>query len=134
MSTVYNSKLIDIIVNGRFLTGFRDGDVYNYTDGEDRYIPYLGSDGTTDYSEKPTNEATITVGLKHTSPSISFLDRLYNNKTAISLTVIDSNPSGKQRISGENGVIMRRPDSARGKAISEREYVFLLPDHKVQEI
>ena len=129
----YNSKRVQVIVNGRFLTGFRDGDIYSYEESEDRFTEYEGSDGVVDYSERPGNNCQITVGLKHNSPSLSYLDGLYTARTAISLTVRDTNSTGTQTISGENGRIMRRPNSSRGKEISEREIVFLLPDHKVTE-
>ena len=130
----YNSKNIQVIVNGVFLTGFRDGDVYSYEESDDRFTMYEGSDGTVDFSERPTNGAQITIGFKHNSSSLSYLEQLYSERTAISITVRDSNTDGRQVISGENGVIMRRPNSSRGKEISERELVVMLPDHKVTEI
>ena len=129
----YNSKNVQVIINDRFMTGFRDGDIYSYEESDDRFTMYEGSDGTVDFSERPTNGAQITIGFKHNSPSLSFLEGLYNNRTLISITIKDSNEDGIQTISGNNGVIMRRPNSSRGKEISERELVVMLPDHKVTE-
>ena len=131
MST-YNSKLVTITVNGRFMTGFRDGDIYSYDEGDDRAIEYKGSDGTVDYSIKPTNECMITIGFKQSSPSLRYLHGLYDNQTPLSVTVMDSNPNG-EKISGENGVFQKRPVTTRSKEISEQEIVIMLPDHKYEK-
>ena len=126
----YNGKKITVVVNGTFLTGFRDGDVYNYEEGEDRFTRYEGVDGVIDYSERAGNPCTLTIGLKNNSPSNAYLDELYQNRTEINITIKDVNEGGKT-ISASNAVIMKRPDEAKGKEIGENEWTFDCPDHSV---
>jgi len=126
----YNGKKITVVVNGRFLTGFRDGDVYSYEEGADRYTRYEGVDGKIDYSERAGNPCALTIGLKNNSPSNSYLDRLYQNREKIDITIKDANQNGKT-ISATDAVIMKRPDEAKGKEIGEDEWVFDCPDHSV---
>jgi len=126
----YNGDKITIIVNGTFLTGIADGDVYNYEEGEDRFTRYEGTDGEIDYSERAGNPCIISVNLKNNSPSNKFLDNLYQNREELDITVKDANENGKT-ISGTDAVIMSRPDEAKGKEIGENEWVFDVPDHSV---
>jgi len=132
-TNVYDPKKVQIIVNGVYLTGFRDGNIYNYERVDDAFTVYKGSLGEIDYSKDPANMCNVTIGLKHTSPSNSYLEGLLQSETHISLTVIDGNNIGKQTISGENGIIIKRPDSNRAKEVSEREWVFSFPNHKFLE-
>lgn len=126
----YNGKKITIIVNGVFLTGFRDGDAYAYEEGDDRFTRYEGVDGSVDYSERAGNPCTITVGLKNNSPSNKYLDGLYQDREEVDITVKDNNEGGKT-ISGANAVIMKRPDESKGKEIGELEWQFDCPEHSV---
>ena len=126
----YNASKIKIIVNGVFLTGFRDGDIYSYEEGEDRFTRYEGVDGAIDYSERAGNPCTITIGLKNNSPSNKILDDLYQNREELDITIKDDNDSGKT-ISATDAVIMRRPDESKAKEIGENEWVFDCPEHSV---
>jgi len=131
MADVYSDKKVQIIVNGVFLTGFRDGDIYSYTEPEDRYTPYVGAKGEVSYSERSSNQAQVTVGLKNTSPSVAYLNGLYESREDIDMTIKDTNENG-MNFSAEGGVIMKRPDTSRGKETGEVEFTFDFPDHKVQ--
>lgn len=128
----YDPKKVSMVVNGAFLTGFGDGDIYQYEKEEDDITPYKGSDGECEYAENPDSSCMITITLKHTSPSNSYLTGLAQNKTKVSLTLKDSNSPG-QTISGEDGRIVKIPNSARGKEIGTREWQIHLPKHKVTE-
>jgi len=126
----YNGNKVIIVVNGVFLTGIRDGDAYSYEEGADRFTRYEGIDGEVAYSERAGNPCTITVGLKNNSPSNSYLDRLYQSREELNITIKDSNDNGKT-ISGTDAVIMKRPDESKGKEIGENEWVFDCPEHSV---
>lgn len=126
----YKGKLVTVIVNGTFLTGIADGDVYSYEEGEDRFTRYEGTDGEIDYSERAGNPCGLTVRLKNTSPSNKYLDELYQNREILDITIKDANENGKT-ISGSDAVIMKRPDESKGKEIGEMEWVFDCPDHSV---
>lgn len=130
MSKPYSSKNITIIVNGQYIVELRDGNAYNYSEDEDRYSRYTGVDGSTTHSERPGNACMITVGTRDNSISNKYLNDLYESRASIDMTVIDNNENGKT-ITGNNGVIMRRPDEGKGKEIGEMEWVFDFKDHKV---
>ena len=129
----YNSRNVRVTLNGTRITGFRDGDIYAYSVDEDARTYYKGADGRVDFSEKPTNECTITIGLKHNSPSRSYIENLDDLGTELDMVVRDNNDNG-QVISANGGVLMRRPDETRGKAISEVEYVFMFADHSKRQL
>jgi len=126
----YNASNIKVIVNGTFLTGFRDGDIYAYEEGADRFTRYEGADGSIDYTERAGNPCTLTIGLKNNSPSNKILDALYQGREELDVTIKDSNENGKT-ISATNAVIMRRPDESKSKEIGESEWIFDCPDHSV---
>lgn len=130
----YNPKKIQIIINGRYITGFADDDVYNYEETDDRFTPYEGADGEIEYSERASNGAIITINLKHTSPSIRYIEGLYADREDIDVTIKDFNDDGGEEISGTDGVIMRRPDSSRGPEISSKEIQIHVPKHKVRAL
>ena len=129
---MYDPKKKTVVINGVFLTGFGDGDFLQYSKEEDDYTPYKGSQGEVDYSENPDESCMMTVTLKNTSPSNSYLTGLSQAKTPISFSSTDSNDHG-QSVSGEDGVILKIPDNANGKEIGSREWVFHLPKHQVKE-
>lgn len=126
----YNGNKITIIVNGVFLTGQRDGNAYDYAEGNDRFTRYEGVDGTVDYSERAGNPCSLTLGLKDNSPSNKYLDELYQNRTPIDITIKDDNENGKT-ISASDAVIMKRPDEGKGKEIGEVEWAIDCPNHTI---
>jgi len=126
----YSGKKLTVIVNGVYLTGFRDGDAYKYEEGADRFTRYEGVDGKVDYSERAGNPCSLLAGLKNTSPSNAYLDGLYQNRTELNVTIVDFNDGGKT-ISASDAVIMKRPDESKGKEIGEMEWTFDCPDHSV---
>ncbi|MFT9493419.1 phage structural protein [Anaerosolibacter sp.] len=126
----YSSKKVQVIVNGTFITGFRDGDKFSYSEPEDRYTPYTGADGETEYAENASNRSQVVLGLKNTSPSIAYLNSLYESRAEIDMTIKDTNTNG-MNFSGTGGVIVKRPDMAKGKEVGEVEFTLDFPDHKV---
>lgn len=129
----YDPKKVTVIINGKVMTGFRDGDIYVYEELDDRFTPYEGADGEVDYSKRPSNAAQITIGFKQGSESLKYIHQLINDEDPIRILVLNNNENG-EKITGENGVILRRPNSNSGKEISEREVVIHLPDHEYEAL
>jgi len=126
----YSGKKLTVIINGVYLTGFRDGDAYSYEEGADRFTRFEGVKGEVDYSERAGNPCSLKAFLKNTSPSNAYLERLYQNRTQLNVTFIDFNDGGKT-ISASDAVIMKRPDESKGKEIGELEWAFDCPEHSV---
>ena len=128
----YDPKKVTIVVNGTFITGKADGDFFQYSKEEDDITPYKGADGEVEYAENPDESAMITITLKDTSPSNSYMSGLAQAKTPISLSVTDSNEHGLS-VSGEEGRIVKTPDASKSKEIGTREWVIHLPKHQTTE-
>ncbi len=128
----YSAKKVSVIINGIYMTDFRDGNIYDYEETQDKFVEYKGVDGKIDYSKNLGTPCQITLGFKHTSPSLKVLNKFYERDIPLDVTIKDSNSEGGKTISGNKGIMMRRPNDSRGKEFSENEVVIMLPNHSVK--
>lgn len=127
----YDVKKITVVIDGRYLTGFSSDNKVSAEKAEDSQIEYIGVDGEVDFSNNANNAGTVTVTLKSTSPSISYLNRLANARKKFPVSVIDLNDNGVNATGTE--AFVRKPvlpDKA--KEISDVEYELFVGDLTIQ--
>lgn len=127
----YDIKKVSVIVDGRHLTGFSEDTKVSAEREEEGILAYVGVDGDVDHSINSNNSGEITVPLKGTSPSVSYLNRLANTKKLVPVTVIDLNENGINASATEAFVAMPMYPE-KGVEISEVEFALKTGDLTIE--
>jgi hypothetical protein len=127
----YDVKKITTVVDGQYLTGYSSDSKVKAEKEEDSLIEYIGVDGDVDFSKNANNSGVITITLKSTSPSISYLNRLSNARKVFPISVIDLNENGVNA-TGTDAFVRKPvlPDNA--KEISDVEYEIFVGDLTIE--
>ncbi len=131
MAEVYNPKNVNTVVDGVILTGYQDGTMVQCARSNDKFSMDVGSQGDVTFIENADDTGQITVTLKHTSPSASYLMSKAKSKEPFPVQVIDSN-TGNFKSGGSEALIQKSPDSERGNEVSSLEFVFLVADYDTE--
>ena len=73
--TTYDPQKVNVIVDGRVITGFASDGVVTLTRNSDSVTPAVGAKGDVAYSENADETGTVAITLMSTSASLSYLDR-----------------------------------------------------------
>ena len=126
---VYNSKNVNVIVDGMIVTGFSSDSVVNCARNEDRAVPYYGVKGEFASSTNNNTSGTITLTLQQNSPFNAILQRYSNESKVFPMSVIDSNSEGGFIAGGNNCQVLSEPDNERGAEIGERDWNIFVYDY-----
>jgi hypothetical protein len=125
----YDPKEARVLVNGIDLTGYSDGDKIKIEPvTKEAFKSHAGVDGDTSFAAVHDNRHTITVTLKHGSPSNKYLDGLLKSKINVAVAVIN-NSEGKYIGGGSYGRISERPGVTFGAETGKREWKILVADY-----
>ena len=124
---IFDPKKVNVIVDGRFLTGFSEGSIVSAEMVEDRQTPHIGVMGDVDFSLNANNAGTLTITLKSTSPSIGFLNALANQKKVFAVSVVNLNENGVSA-DGTQAILMNPVMPDQGKEVSEAEFEIYVGD------
>lgn len=125
----YDPKDVNVIVDGKFLTGFADGTFVNCEKEEDSYNTYVGAQGEVVRSKNAHPVGTITVTLEHTSPSNDVLNRLANSGRVFPARMVDRG-SRQVTIGGSECWIQKPADEDRGDETTEVEWTIIVADYE----
>lgn len=128
MAKTYNPKNVKVVVDGTILTGFADGTFVQCTKNTETNTMHVGAQGEVDFVQSADDTGQITVTLKHTSPSNTYLMKKARAKDPFAVSVVDRN-DGKMTAGGTQCKIQKQPDTERGDDISSMEWVFLVADY-----
>ena len=129
----YDVKNVNLIVAGQVITGFAEGSVIQAEKLEDNFTEHVGVKGEVTLAETNNNTGEITVVLKNTSPSVSFLNSLANRRgenAIVDVSVVDLNNNGTQ-ISGSQARVRKPADAEYSNEETEREFVIFVGDYTV---
>ena len=121
----YDPEKVKVNINGVPILGFAEGTFVEVetNGGDDKWSHYVGADGdvTTEKNVDPTG--TLTVTLKHDSPSAITLENLAKQGARVSGLVKDLNlDPGVKGAKGTGGYV-EPSTQQRGEEVSEIEYV-----------
>ena len=128
MTKVYNFKNNQVIVNGAIITGYADGDAIKAERNEDKFSQFVGADGDVTYNETNNDTGLITLMLKPSSSSLSYLKSLYKSKKLFNVLIQDT--ANNVRVTGEDCMIQRWPSFSRGEEASGVEVTILCAYYK----
>lgn len=125
----YDPNDVNVIVDGRYLTGFASGTFVSVEKDEDKYSAYVGAQGEVVRAETANNMGKIVVTLEHTSPSNTFLSGLAKRREPFAAHMIDRG-SREMTVGGSQCWILKDADEDRGSEPSEVEWTIVVADYE----
>ena len=126
----YNPKKINVIANGRYITGYADGTFITAERNEDSRVPNTGAHGDVVVTESADRTGTVTVTLNQTSPSIRELRQLAKNGTVFPVQIVDANTQ-TVRAGGTQATILRTPGLEYGDEVGSVEIPIFVADFDI---
>lgn len=124
----YDPKDVNVIVNGRVITGLAEGTFVTAEKTENNFTEYVGAQGEVTLAESANETGEITITLEGTSPSVSYLNNLANRKgqnAVIPVSVVDLN-NGKTTVGGTECRIRKPSNYEAGNEVTEREFTIFV--------
>ena len=113
--TTYDPQKVNVIVDGRVITGFASDGVVTLTRTSDSVTPAVGAKGDVAYSENADETGTVAITLMSTSASLSYLRGLEAKRKMVTVSVQDVNDNDAFVMSCDNCRVLKMPDAARTK-------------------
>ena len=113
--TTYDPQKVNVIVDGRVITGFASDGVVTLTRNSDSVTPAVGAKGDVAYSENADETGTVAITLMSTSASLSYLRGLEAKRKMVTVSVQDVNDNDAFVMSCDNCRVLTMPDAARTK-------------------
>lgn len=113
--TTYDPQKVNVIVDGRVITGFAADGVVTLTRNSDSVTPAVGAKGDVAYSENADETGTVAITLMSTSASLSYLRTLEAKRKMVTVSVQDVNDNDAFVMSCDNCRVLKMPDAARTK-------------------
>ncbi len=113
--TTYDPQKVNVIVDGRVITGFASDGVVTLTRNSDSVTPAVGAKGDVAYSENADETGTVAIALMSTSASLSYLRGLEAKRKMVTVSVQDVNDNDAFVMSCDNCRVLKMPDAARTK-------------------
>ncbi len=134
MSELYDSKKVQLVINGLTITGFADGDKIKIEPVTSEDIKsVVGIDGDVSMAKVNDDRHNITFMLKEESPSNKILDAL--RKLPTSFTVMIKNSSAGKYIGGGTGSrVSEKPAVTFGAEPPKREWKIIVPNYSGQAL
>jgi len=135
MADLYDPRNVAVIVNGREIVGFAEGTFIEAERSTERYSADVGAKGEVTFVRSADDTGTLTITLKHNSPSNAFLYQLWQqqdnpNAEPITILVQDRNFNGDVSVSGSECKIVNLPPFSRGDEVEDAEWQFLLANYE----
>lgn len=125
---VYDAKKANIVINGRTIQGFQDGDMFSYTFKENKVNTSVDAQGAPAIAVNNNHLATVTINLTGNSVDHKYLNDIANANKQVTLSIT----SDFEKVSGNQAFIQKVPDGAFGKDTPKRTYVFEVLDMRVE--
>lgn len=130
--TGYDSRKVNVNVNGSILTGFAGDGLFTVSKSEDAVTPNVGCQGDVVYEENANESGTIAITLLGTSSSLPMLRNLAANRKQFSVSISDANDDDSISVSAQKCRITKMPDLARGKNTSTVTVNIFVPNLQIR--
>lgn len=134
MATQYDPRQVAVIVSGREIVGFAEGTFIEAERSTERWSADVGAKGDVTFVRSADDTGTVTITLKHDSPSNAYLHELWRQQDepgaeSITISIQDRNFDGDVGVSGSECKIVNLPPFTRGDEVEDAEWQFLLEDY-----
>lgn len=123
----YDPKKVNLVINGRIITGFGDGSVITVTRNEDIVTTAVGVKGDVTYNENANESGNIALTLSGTSSSLAYLRALAVKRRELSVMIVDANDASAVNIAEDRCRILKPPDVERAKEIGSTALNIFVP-------
>ena len=127
---LYDAVKANIVVNGRTIQGFQDGDMFSYTFKEEKVKTAVDAHGDAAIAINNNHLATVTINLTGNSVDHKYLNDIANANKQVTLQIT----SEFEKVSGNQAFITKVPDGAFGKDTPKRTYTIEVLDMRVQAL
>ncbi|QTL96561.1 DUF3277 family protein [Iocasia frigidifontis] len=130
MADQYDSTEIYVVVDGHVVTGFAEDSMISAERSEDKVETHVGAQGEVTFVKSANDVASMTITLKHNSPSIQKLQELYKAGNKFAVNVEDQNFDGDVSAGGSEAMISNPGSFERGGSVSDKEFTLLIADYE----
>jgi len=130
MADQYDPRNVAVIVNGQQIVGFADGTFIEAEKDEDTWSKDVGAQGDVTFVRSADPTGTITLTLKHNSPSNAYLTELARSEETVSILIQDKNFDGDVSAGGSEAKVQKPASFSRGDEVEDMEWVFLVADYE----
>lgn len=123
----YDPKKVNVVINGKVITGFSSDGVIEVTRNEDIVTTTVGAKGDVTYNENANESGQVTLHLLGSSSSLPFLRQLAIKRTEVRLTITDTNDVGAVQFAEERCRVIKPPDIIRAKEVGTADVNIFVP-------
>lgn len=123
----YDPKKVNLVINGRIITGFGDSSMISVTRNEDVVTTAVGVKGDVTYNENANESGNIELTLSGTSSSLSYLRNLAVKRRELSVMIADANDASAVNIAEDRCRLLKPPDLERAKEIGSATLNIFVP-------
>ncbi|NLU42208.1 MAG: DUF3277 domain-containing protein [Firmicutes bacterium] len=124
----YDPRDVAVVIDGHTVVGFADGTFIEAEKNEDDVSADVGAQGDVTFVFSADNTGTITMTLKHNSPSLTKVMELRNKREPFSIRITDRNFEGDVSVGGSQAMIQKAPPFSRGDSVEDVEVAILVAD------
>lgn len=123
----YDPRKVNLILNGKIITGFNSEGVIKITRNEDIVTTAVGVKGDVAYSENANESGNISFVLMETSSSLPYVRELALKRKPIQVTITDANDVGAVQVAEEDCRILKPADANRDKEVGGETINIFVP-------
>ncbi|UYZ01211.1 DUF3277 domain-containing protein [Peribacillus frigoritolerans] len=127
-SYTFDASQVSVVVDGRYLTDFAEGDAVTWEKDEDNFEPKVGVTGTVGITKKINSIGTITVLIMQGSPEVGFLKKLANTGKQFAIWV-NTGGVNSEKIGGSQAMVLKTPEGSITDETGEREFEIKVFDY-----
>ena len=123
----YDPKKVNVIINGKVITGFAADGVIELTRNEDIVTTVVGVKGDVAYNENANESGQVIIHLLGSSSSLPYLRSLAVKRTEIQLTITEANDVGAVQVAEEDCRVLKPADANRSKEVGGEQVNIFVP-------
>lgn len=106
--TTYDASTVTLIIDGKYITGFDEGSMVEWSKDEDNINTKIDAQGNVSVAINNNTLGTITVNLSQSSPSLAYMKQLANTKKRFPIWA----QGGSEKIGGTEAMVKKTPDGS----------------------
>ena len=123
----YDPRKVNLILNGKIITGFATDGVITISRNEDIVSTYVGVKGDVAYSENANESGNVAFTLMDTSSSLPYVRELALKRKPVQVTITNANDVGAIQVAEEDCRVLKPADGNAGKEVGGQQINIFVP-------
>lgn len=123
----YDPRKVNLILNGKVITGFSSEGVIKITRNEDIVTTTVGAKGDVAYSENANESGNISFVLMESSSSLPYVRELALKRKPVQVTITNANDVGAVQVAEEDCRILKPADANSDKEVGGETINIFVP-------